>query len=115
MKTREFILSAAALMALCGAPAFAQQPSTTPQGPIAQRKDNQQDRIAQGVQSGQLTAGESARLERQQQSINRQIAADRQANGGHLTGAERAAINRRQNRASENIYNKKHNGRTTRP
>jgi hypothetical protein len=79
---------------------------------VGQRRENQQDRIAQGVQSGQLTAGETARLERQQQSINRQVAADRQANGGHLTGAERSAINQRQNRASGNIYNKKHNGRT---
>jgi len=202
MKTRELILSAAALVAFCGAPAFAQQSSTSstnpPPGSIAQRKDNQQDRIAngidsgqltagetknletkeaglnkeesnmraaddghltaadratlnrqqnhlsnriyddkhnvrtahygpgeagqrrenqqdriaQGARSGQLTAGETARLENQQQGINREVAADRQANGGHLTGADRRAINQSQNRASRNIYNKKHNGRT---
>ena len=31
---------------------------------IQKRKENQQDRIAQGVKSGQLTAGETARLDR---------------------------------------------------
>jgi hypothetical protein len=81
-------------------------------GEIGQREENQQDRIAQGVRSGQLTAGETARLENQQQGIHREAAADRQANGGKLTGADRRAINQSQNRASRNIYNKKHNGRT---
>lgn len=84
-------------------------------GEIGQRRENQQDRIAQGVKSGQLTAGETARLENQQQGINREVSADRQANGGHLTGADRKAINQSQNRASRNIYAKKHNGRQTRP
>jgi hypothetical protein len=81
-------------------------------GEIGQRDENQQDRIAQGVKSGQLTAGETARLENQQQGIHREAAADRQANGGKLTRADRRAINQSQNRASRNIYNKKHNGRT---
>jgi hypothetical protein len=81
-------------------------------GEIGQRDENQQDRIAQGVRSGQLTAGETAKLENQQQGIHREAAADRQANGGKLTGADRRAINQSQNRASRNIYNKKHNGRT---
>ncbi|HTZ98998.1 MAG TPA: hypothetical protein VMB02_01625 [Candidatus Aquilonibacter sp.] len=80
-------------------------------GEIGQRRENQQDRIAQGVRSGQLTAGETSRLENQQQGINREARADRQANGGHLTGADRRAINQSQNRASRNIYGKKHNGR----
>src|SRR5580700_8663946 len=78
---------------------------------IAQRKENQQDRIAQGVKSGQLTAGETAKLEKQQQGINREEAGMREANGGKLTGADKKALNQQQNRASRNIYNKKHNGR----
>ena len=83
-------------------------------GEIGQRQENQQDRIAQGIKSGQLTAGETAHLENQQQGINREVAADRQANGGHLTGADRKAINQSQNGASRNIYNKKHNAAHTR-
>jgi hypothetical protein len=35
----------------------------------------------------------------------------REANGGELTGADKKALNQQQNRASRNIYNKKHNGR----
>jgi hypothetical protein len=57
---------------------------------VGQRRENQQDRIAQGIRSGQLRPGETARLEGQQQSINH--AGMRQANGGSLTGADRAAI-----------------------
>jgi len=77
---------------------------------IAQRKENQQDRIAQGVQSGQLTAGETARLETREARVNKGIRADRAANGGKLTGAEKARVNRRQNRMSRSIYRDKHNG-----
>jgi predicted transglutaminase-like cysteine proteinase len=79
---------------------------------VDQRRDNQQARIAQGVKSGQLTAGETVKLEKQQQHINRQVAKDRKANGGTLTASEKKQINREQNRASRNIYRKKHNAAT---
>src|SRR5271167_936102 len=71
-------------------------PSTTPstkstQNPtVGQRKENQQDRIAQGVKSGQLTAGETANLETKEAAINGETRADRVANGGKLTQAEKA-------------------------
>jgi hypothetical protein len=80
--------------------------------PMGRRRENQQDRIAQGIKSGQLTAGETAKLENQQRGINQQVAADRKANGGTLTAGEKTQINREQNHASRNIYNKKHNGAT---
>ena len=89
-------------------------PAAKPDPSIAQRKENQQDRIANGVKSGQLTAGETARLENQQQGIRREISADKQANGGTLTGLDKKSINQSENRASRNIYRDKHNGRTTR-
>ena len=79
---------------------------------VGQRKENQQDRIAQGVKSGQLTAGETAKLENQQKGINQQVKADRAANGGKLTPGEKQQVNKEQNAASKNIYNKKHNART---
>jgi len=81
-------------------------------GEIGDRRENQQDRIAQGVKSGQLTAGETAKLENQQQGINREVHADRQANGGKLTGLDRKSINQSENGASKNIYRDKHNART---
>jgi hypothetical protein len=79
---------------------------------VGQRRENQQDRIAQGIKSGQLTAGETAKLEHQQKGINKQVASDRKANGGTLTASEKQQINKEQNHASKNIYNKKHNGAT---
>lgn len=88
-------------------------PATKPT--IAQRKENQQERTAQGIRSGQLTAGETAKLENQQKGINQQVKADRAANGGKLTPGEKAQINKEQNAASKNIYNKKHSARTQHP
>jgi len=79
---------------------------------VGQRRENQQDRIAQGVKSGQLTAGETAKLENQQKGINQQVKADRSANGGKLTSGEKQQVNKEQNAASKNIYNKKHNAKT---
>jgi hypothetical protein len=78
-------------------------------GEIGQRRQDQQDRIAQGVKSGQLTAGETSRLENREQGINREVSADKQANGGKLTGADKKAINQSQNGASRAIYRDKHN------
>ena len=79
---------------------------------VGQRRENQQDRIANGVKSGQMTAGEAARAEKQQQGINKQVAADRKANGGKLNASEKKQINKEQNAASKNIYRKKHNAKT---
>ena len=80
--------------------------------PVGQRRENQQDRIAQGIKSGQLTAGETAKLENQQKGIDQQVKADRAANGGQLTAGEKQQINKEQNAASKNIHNKKHNANT---
>lgn len=78
---------------------------------VGRRRENQQDRIANGIRNGSMSAGEAARAEGRQQNINRHIAADRAANGGRLTPQERHNINRRQNGASRQIYRQKHNGR----
>jgi len=76
---------------------------------IAQRKENQKDRIAQGVKSGQLTAGETAKLEKKEAAVNGETRTDRAANGGTLTAAEKKQVNRQQNRLSGQIYADKHN------
>lgn len=99
-------LFAAAILALSGTIAMAQ---TAPA--IHQRKDNQQQRIAQGVRSGQLTARETGHLERREASINREEHNMRRADNGHLTRADRAVLTHRQNRTSRAIYRDKHNAR----
>jgi hypothetical protein len=75
---------------------------------VGQRRENQQDRIANGIRNGSLTPGEAAHLEGREQHINHQIGADRKANGGKLTGTEKAKINNEQNHASHAIYRDKH-------
>lgn len=76
---------------------------------VNDRRENQQDRIAQGVQSGQLTAGETTNIENRERALNGEIRADRAGDGGKLTSAERQQINRQQNGLSRQIYNDKHN------
>jgi hypothetical protein len=111
MKATKLILSGAALMVLAAPAAFAQS-STTDEKPqtIQQRKENQQDRIAQGVQSGQLTAGETKNLETKEAGLNREERTMRSEDNGHLTAADRATLNNQQNRLSNRIYDDKHNG-----
>ena len=80
-----------------------------PENRVNERRYEQQQRIGEGIRSGQLTPGEAARLERREQNINRQVNEERRANGGKLTPAERQQINREQNQASRQIYREKHN------
>ena len=78
---------------------------------VNQRRENQQDRIGQGVKSGQLTAGETANLESKEAALNHEVHNDRSMNNGHLTAGEKAQVNRQQNRLSRQIYRDKHNAR----
>jgi hypothetical protein len=95
------LIGAAALVA---ATAFGQ-----PRSEVGARQANQQRRIAQGVKSGSLTAGETARLEGKEARLNREIRRDRAQNGGALTPRQRRQVNRQQNRLSRQIYRAKHN------
>jgi hypothetical protein len=94
------------------AAAPAQQPEKKADPSIAQRKENQQDRIANGVKSGQRTPGETANLEKKEAAINKETAADRAANGGKLTTQEKAQVNNQQNQVSKQIAADKHNANT---
>jgi len=89
----------------------AQVQNTNPKSEVGKRAENQQDRIAQGVKSGQLTAGEASHLEGREAAINKEVHNDRSANGGKLTTTERRQVNRQQDRTSRAIYRKKHNAR----
>jgi hypothetical protein len=103
-----------AVMTSAAAAAQAQPPAAPapPPGTYQAREDNQQDRIANGVQSGQLTAGETKSLESQESSLNHERAADRAADDGHLTAADRSQLNQQQNTVSHDIYQDKHNSTT---
>lgn len=88
--------------------------ATYGKGEIGQRRENQQDRIAQGIRSGQMTPGEASRQENREQGLNREISGMRQSNGGKLSAGERRVVNQQQNRQSRQNYNEKHNGKTGR-
>jgi hypothetical protein len=80
-----------------------------------ERMGNQDQRIANGLRSGEMTAGEASRAEKTQSGIDQQVHNDRAANGGRLTQQERQQVNREQNAASRQIYNEKHNDSTIAP
>ena len=85
------------------APAFAQSNAATD----TQRDVNQQQRIEQGLKSGQLNTKEAGQLERQQQQIDRVEARD--LKDGSINAKEQARLNALQNHASEQIKDDKHN------
>jgi hypothetical protein len=91
---------------------YAQVPGSTAGAGIDQREANQQQRIQQGINSGELTRGEANRLEHREQSIANQEQRMRARDGGQLTAHDRQVLNNRLNRTSNAIYRDKHNGKT---
>ena len=79
------------------------------------REANQDQRIANGLRSGQMTSGEAARATATQSRIDQQVHNDRTADGGALTQQQRQQVNREQNGASRQVYNDNHNGNTVAP
>lgn len=73
------------------------------------RQENQQDRIQQGVKSGQLTRGEADRLEAREGRLQANKLEDKAK--GPMTAKERRQLNRQANRDSRAIYRMKHNNR----
>jgi hypothetical protein len=105
------VFTAVLASALFLAPAamFAQTPTPGAHDyDINQRKVAQQDRIANGVKNGQLTAGQTARLEHQEAGINREERGLRAQDNGHLTKQDRQTIHQQQNQESRRIYRDKH-------
>ena len=82
------------------------------EGRVNKREKMQQERIFQGVKSGELTGREFARLEREQARIERNVAIAR--SDGRFTKREHARIEREQDRASRDIYRQKHDGQERR-
>ncbi len=95
---RQFTIAAAlaalALPALAGTPA------------LDARQQNQRERIAQGIRSGELTRPEARRLIAGEHRLHRH---ERRAKAdGEVTRAERVALHRQADRMSARIYRQKH-------
>ena len=117
-----FILAVAGLMFIGSATAQSSGSSTTSgAGPgvvdpghprvneVNAREAKQQKRIANGINNGSLSAGETANLEKREASVQKQEQKDMAKHNGHLTKAEQRQLNRRQNHISNSIYKDKHN------
>jgi hypothetical protein len=76
---------------------------------VNKREENQQKRIANGINNGSLSPKETANLERRDASVQKQEQADMAKHNGHLTKAEQRHLNKRENRISKSIYKDKHN------
>ena len=74
-----------------------------------QRNVNQQERIEQGVRTGELTKGVAAKLERGQAHVDRKEA--RAGADGHISGNEQRNIQNAENQQSKKIHREKHNKR----
>ncbi|HCX81547.1 MAG: hypothetical protein A3E00_18070 [Curvibacter sp. RIFCSPHIGHO2_12_FULL_63_18] len=101
----------AGLVLVASGAAFAQTTTLAPKDPLAtpkidQRDANQDKRVAQGVESGQLTRRETRRLNRGEVRIDK--AEDHAAADGKVTGQERKRIAHMQRAESRDIAHQKH-------
>ncbi len=80
---------------------------------VTQRDVNQQDRIEQGLQSGQLNTREAGKLEKDESRVDKLEAHD--LKDGKLTSKETEQINAAQNHVSNQIYQQKHDAQVGNP
>ena len=105
MKSMKFVT--ATFIAAFAFPALAQTTSTPR---IDQRQQNQQQRIDQGVKSGQLNQKEAARLQKGQARVQKME--DKAVADGKVTAKERRKIERAQDKQSRKIAREKHDKQT---
>lgn len=78
-----------------------------------QRDVNQQNRIEQGLQSGQLNTKEASKLEREETKVERDES--RAMRDGSVSAQEQRKITAEQNKVSRDIYQQKHDAQTGNP
>jgi hypothetical protein len=89
-----------------------QTESTTPHTVVGNRVENQQDRIARGLDKGSMNASEASRLEQREAFLQNQIRTGRNANGGTLTSAERAQAKQELDGLSQRIHQQNNDTQT---
>jgi len=96
---------------LCALGALVISTSALADGPrtdqVVDRDVNQQARVEQGLQQGQLSTREAGQIEREESRIDRTEARD--LKDGKLSPAEQAHVNQMQNETSRDIYRDRHN------
>ncbi len=104
---RTLSILAAVALTTCLAGASLADTTATPR--VHRRQVRQQERIAQGARSGQLTPRETARLEAGQGHVERMK--ERAKADGVVTARERARLAHAQNVQSRHIARARHNRR----
>lgn len=99
---KRMLIAVGAMTLLMTGMAYAQ--AETPR--IDERQTNQEQRIDQGIASGQLNEREANRLNTQQEHVNKME--DRAKSDGVMTKKERARIDHAQDRASRHVAREKH-------
>ncbi len=97
-------IALAAALLVIAAPVYADTPV------LDRREQSQVQRVRQGVQSGELTRRETARLVQGQTQLRRME--NRAKSDGVVTQRERTRLQQKANIESRKIYRKKHNGRS---
>ncbi len=99
------VSATALLVAVLAGPVLAQEDPGHPRvNEVQGRIDNQERRIDQGINKGQLTPGQAARDTRRDARVERQLKRDEAKHGGHITKAEQAKLNRELNHNSRDIH-----------
>jgi len=111
MRFRKTLL-AVAIAGVFTAPAFAQT-SQEDQAKETQRDVKQQQRIEQGLKSGELNSKEAGRLEREETRVDK-MESHAGANG-NVSPEEQRRINAAQNKVSHDIAAQKHDAQTGNP
>lgn len=114
MYFRKYHFALAAMSLLAAAPVFAQATTVHDRNTAdVQRDVNQQDRIEQGLKSGQLDSREAGKLEKQEAHVDRMEKRDDR--NGSISPAEQARLKAAQNHVSKDIAHDKHNAATGNP
>ena len=111
MKTRNFLIAVLITGLFCLSSSAQEQVKPVKAPKMTHRQINQHARIKQGVQSGELTKGETVHLKKEQAKIQadkKEAVAD-----GKVTPQERRHIKKEQNKANRDINRLKHNNRTS--
>ena len=102
MKTLNKLLLASGMILAVSLPAYADRSDWKTD--VGDRLDRQHSRIEHGIDSGKLTRKEAKALKRETRHLYREFRED-----GHLTKRELRQLDRRLDRASERIWDLKHN------
>jgi hypothetical protein len=70
---------------------------------VLKRSDNESNRANAAAADGKITAGQDARVQRQERGIRAQEQRDARANGGTITPGEQAKLNREENGVNREI------------